>query len=286
MFCHASILARSAARREGCEGQVTKCGLRSYTRSYIRHHERPLPGLHRPPRSAGSSPSCSASRSPRGSSGTPRARRWSTAPSRSAVAAGWPSRWSGSSTSLGIAAVERDRPRGATYKGLVFDATGLTSSDQLVALRDFFTPAAAQPRPLPARGRARHAAGAGRRRRAGRPARARGLHPQPRQGDRPRRHRPARVRRRGRRGLGRQHAGVPALPQVGVRVRPGRPDRRARRREARRRSPTGPARSTARSRWSPARAAASASRSPGCCTATARPSSASTYPRPPASSRA
>ncbi|WP_193604873.1 3-oxoacyl-ACP reductase [Nocardioides dongkuii] len=28
----------------------------------------------------------------------------------------------------------------ATYKGLVFDATGLTSSDQLVALRDFFTP--------------------------------------------------------------------------------------------------------------------------------------------------
>ncbi|WP_122817707.1 3-oxoacyl-ACP reductase [Nocardioides pantholopis] len=27
-----------------------------------------------------------------------------------------------------------------TYKGLVFDATGLTSSDQLVALRDFFTP--------------------------------------------------------------------------------------------------------------------------------------------------
>jgi len=29
---------------------------------------------------------------------------------------------------------------GTTYKGLVFDATGLTSSDQLVALRDFFTP--------------------------------------------------------------------------------------------------------------------------------------------------
>ncbi|ANH39939.1 3-oxoacyl-[acyl-carrier-protein] reductase FabG [Nocardioides dokdonensis FR1436] len=29
---------------------------------------------------------------------------------------------------------------GARYKGLVFDATGLTSADQLVALRDFFTP--------------------------------------------------------------------------------------------------------------------------------------------------
>jgi 3-oxoacyl-[acyl-carrier protein] reductase len=29
---------------------------------------------------------------------------------------------------------------GATYKGLVFDATGLTSSTDLVALRDFFTP--------------------------------------------------------------------------------------------------------------------------------------------------
>ena len=41
--------------------------------------------------------------------------------------------------SLGIAAVgETDAD--STYRGLVFDATGLTSSDQLVALRDFFTP--------------------------------------------------------------------------------------------------------------------------------------------------
>ena len=39
---------------------------------------------------------------------------------------------------LGIAAEQTDA--GSTYKGLVFDATGLTSSDQLVALRDFFTP--------------------------------------------------------------------------------------------------------------------------------------------------
>jgi 3-oxoacyl-[acyl-carrier protein] reductase len=45
---------------------------------------------------------------------------------------------------LGIAGVEvapgGTPGDGATYKGLVFDATGLTSSDQLVALRDFFTP--------------------------------------------------------------------------------------------------------------------------------------------------
>ena len=50
-------------------------------------------------------------------------------------------------------------------------------------------------------------------------------------------------------------------------------------------SPTGPSRWPARSRSSPAPAAASASRSPGCCTATARPSSASTYPRRRASCR-
>jgi len=45
--------------------------------------------------------------------------------------------------SLGIAAVEQDGTTpadGTTYKGLVLDATGLTSSDELVALRDFFTP--------------------------------------------------------------------------------------------------------------------------------------------------
>lgn len=40
---------------------------------------------------------------------------------------------------LGIAATE-DTGGEATFKGLVFDATGLTCSDQLVALRDFFTP--------------------------------------------------------------------------------------------------------------------------------------------------
>src|SRR4051794_14628154 len=45
--------------------------------------------------------------------------------------------------SLAITAVEQagETPAdGTTYKGLVLDATGLTSSEQLVELRDFFTP--------------------------------------------------------------------------------------------------------------------------------------------------
>jgi 3-oxoacyl-[acyl-carrier protein] reductase len=41
--------------------------------------------------------------------------------------------------SLGIANVQ-DAPAGETYKGLVFDATGITSSDRLVELQRFFTP--------------------------------------------------------------------------------------------------------------------------------------------------
>ncbi|MEP7736742.1 3-oxoacyl-ACP reductase [Nocardioides sp. 31GB23] len=41
--------------------------------------------------------------------------------------------------SLGIASTESPDDT-TSYKGLVFDATGLTSADQLVALRDFFTP--------------------------------------------------------------------------------------------------------------------------------------------------
>jgi 3-oxoacyl-[acyl-carrier protein] reductase len=42
---------------------------------------------------------------------------------------------------LGIAAVHGAAAEdGTTYQGLVFDATGLTSSEELVGLRDFFTP--------------------------------------------------------------------------------------------------------------------------------------------------
>src|ERR1700741_320932 len=40
---------------------------------------------------------------------------------------------------LGLAST-RTTDAAATYKGLVFDATGLTSTAELVALRDFFTP--------------------------------------------------------------------------------------------------------------------------------------------------
>ena len=70
------------------------------------------------------------------------------------------------------------------------------------------------------------------------------------------------------------HAGLPALPEVGVRLRPGRPGRHPRPADAGRGRRLDCARSPARSRWSPAPAAASASRSPACSTATARPSSA------------
>jgi 3-oxoacyl-[acyl-carrier protein] reductase len=48
---------------------------------------------------------------------------------------------------LGVASTDAEADTGApsdgdraTYKGLVFDATGITSSSELVALRDFFTP--------------------------------------------------------------------------------------------------------------------------------------------------
>ena len=111
------------------------------------------------------------------------------------------------------------------YRALVLDATGLTDSSELVALRDFFGPLMRSLETLSARGRARHAARAVAGRRAGRPAGARGLHPVARQGGRPRRHRPARLRRRGSRGARPVDAGVPAVAQVGVRLGPGGPDR-------------------------------------------------------------
>ena len=146
-------------------------------------------------------------------------------------------------------------------------------------------PAAAPPGHLPPHRRARHSPGVhelgpG----AGRAARPRRVHPLARQGGRPGRHRAARVRRPGGRRRARLDAGVPALRQVGLRLGPGGPDRVARG-DGRRRGGPGPDRSRwpARSRSSPAPAAASASRSPGSCTATARRSSGSTYPRRPAS---
>ena len=123
------------------------------------------------------------------------------------------------------------------YKGLVFDATGITSSDRAGRAAGVLHPAAAQPRDA---------------------ARASSCSARPRS---PRTPPSERVAQRalegftrslgkeigrggtvqlvyvapGRRRRARLDAGVPALPQVGLRVRPGRPDRRARRRPTRRR---------------------------------------------------
>ena len=142
--------------------------------------------------------------------------------------------------SLEIASVEETQD-GEKYKGLVFDATGLTTTEQLVELQHFFTPKLRSLDRVRPHHRPRHPAGAGReRRRADRPARARGLHPLPGQGGRSRHHRPARLRRRGRRGGHRLHAGLPAVGQVGLRLRPGRAHRRGRREEARRDRRLGP----------------------------------------------
>src|SRR6478752_4110595 len=49
---------------------------------------------------------------------------------------------------LGVA-TDDGRADGVRYKGLVFDATGLTSPDELEALRDFFTPVLRSLEPCP-----------------------------------------------------------------------------------------------------------------------------------------
>ena len=105
----------------------------------------------------------------------------------------------------------------------------------------------AAPRDVPASPRRRYAPRAEVGRGADRAARARGLHPLARQGDRPRRHRPAGLRRPGGRRRPRLDPRLLPLPQVGLRVRPGRPDRCARRRPRPTRSPTGAVRWPARS---------------------------------------
>ena len=117
------------------------------------------------------------------------------------------------------------RRRGPTspVKALVFDATGIADSTELVELQRFFHPNVPRRRALRPRRRARHAAGGPAGPRGDRPARARGLHPLARQGDRPRRRRAAGLRRRGRRGRDRLDAALPALPALGLRLRPGDP---------------------------------------------------------------
>ena len=86
-------------------------------------------------------------------------------------------------------------------------------------------PADAAPGEVPARHRPRYAAGAADRRRPRCAARPRGLHPLPRQGDRPRRHRPARLCRT--EGGSRRcfDPRLPVVPQVRLRQRTGDPHR-------------------------------------------------------------
>ena len=105
---------------------------------------------------------------------------------------------------------------------------------QLHGLRDFFSPKLRSLTPCPRVVVIGTPPEQVDRRRAGRPARPRGVHAEPRQGDRPRRHRPAGLRRR--RGRVRRHLDprVPPLPQVRLRLRPGDPGRRARHQDRRR----------------------------------------------------
>ena len=87
-------------------------------------------------------------------------------------------------------------------------------------------PAAQRPRDRPRHPRRR----GGLDPRGDRPARARGLHPLARQGDRrPRRDLPARARRRGRRGPARVDAALPPLAEIGLRLRAGGRGRQGRR---------------------------------------------------------
>ena len=185
---------------------------------------------------------------------------------------------------LDAAVFNPEAPGDQRFKALVFDATGIADSAQLVELHAFFHPTIRRVRAVRPRDRARHAAGAGGRpARGDRAARAGGLHALARQGGRPRRDGAARLRRAGRRGPDRRDAALLPLAALGVRVGPGRA--RSRRAGGTRRS-TGSARSPAGSRSSPAPRAGSAPRSPGRSRATARTSSGSTCPRSPTTSTA
>ena len=157
--------------------------------------------------------------------------------------------------------VERAGAEGKA-KALVFDATGISDSTELVELQRFFYPAVGR---LERNGRVvvlgtpPAEAGSARAHTAQRALE--GFTRSLGQGDRrPRRDRPARLRRRGRRGPARVDPALPALPPLGLRLRPGRPGRH----RACAESP----RSTGRSRWragprsSPAPRAGSAPRSP------------------------
>ena len=105
-------------------------------------HERPVPGLRASPRSASCSSRTSACPNPvqleRYVEGAPLVDGtvvWAARPARRVAR-----RPAGHARHRRPTDGDADGDRRATYKGLVFDATGLTSSADLGALRDFFTP--------------------------------------------------------------------------------------------------------------------------------------------------
>ena len=119
-------------------------------------------------------------------------------------------------------------PPGESFKALVFDATGIASSEQLNEAWSFFHPRIRQVRDsgrVIVLGTAPEACEDPRR--GDRPARARGPRPLDRQGGPPRRHRPAALPRTPVR-RDRVDAALLPLAEVGVRLRPGRADRRPR----------------------------------------------------------
>ena len=178
------------------------------------------------------------------------------------------------------------RPADQRWKALVFDATGIASSEQLRELWAFFHPTIRRLEPVRPPDRARHAArGLRRAARGDRAARARGLRPRRRQGGPLRRDRPAALRRRRapRTGSARRCASS-SRPRSAYVSGQLAADRRRAATSPEHRLASG--RCTARSRSSPAPRAASARRSPGRSRATAPTSSASTSRRSPRTSSA
>ena len=117
---------------------------------------------------------------------------------------------------------------GQKFKALVFDATALKTSEDLIQVYEFFHGASRRGQLQRSDRAARHPARDDRGLRGGRrPALARGARALARQGGALRRDRAAALRRPRRRGPARLHAALSALAAFGLRRRPGDPRRRA-----------------------------------------------------------